>query len=347
MQISWLGDKAAALAEAIEGMGQHAEPVIGDIAAITRDKEKARTALPKKAWAIVNASASLTAREALGSIPSGIEIPRVIETVLFAAGRLGVVTVEGPRRNPDCLDLMAETYGLMREQDTWREPMFAEDAGLTRQAIGEGCGSATMPLSDARVSLLAAPMAEIVAGLQRDALPDDGGNIRIAMVGDDGLSVVWSRHEAAPVTIISAQGPSGWRVRLSARAARKIDDEVARWPKVETGGILMGRMSEAARAFYVTDILAAPEDSERSSGGFYLGVRGARGMISDYAESCGYSLFCLGTWHSHLTPSGPSATDRATAATVALARLAPSVLLVHTPGGYAALLADAGDRMET
>jgi hypothetical protein len=130
-------------------------------------------------------------------------------------------------------------------------------------------------------------------------------------------------------------------VRLSARAASKIDDEVARWPAVETGGILMGRMSEAARAFYITDILPAPEDSERSASEFWLGTRGARREISDYAEACGYSLFCLGTWHSHLAPSGPSAIDRSTAATVALARLAPSVLLIHTPAGSAALLADA------
>ena len=58
-------------------------------------------------------------------------------------------------------------------------------------------------------------------------------------------------------------------------------------------------------------------------------------------KSAGYSLFCLGTWHNHLGASGPSGTDRTTAAAVALARLAPSVLLIHTPAGYRALLADA------
>jgi hypothetical protein len=340
MQVSWLADKAGALAAAIEGLGQHAEPVIGHVISITRDKMRARKALPKRAWAIVNATASLTAREAFGSIPDGIEIPRVIETVLFAAGKLGVATVEGPRRNPDSLDLMAETYSLAREQEALGALMFAEGAGLTRQLIGEGCGSTTMVLSDAQVSIFAASMAEIISGMQRDSLPDEGGKIRIGAVGEDGISHTWSGHKVAPVVVVLAQG--GWCVRLSARAAGKIEDEVARWPGVETGGILMGRISEAARAFYVTDILPAPEDSERSSGEFLLGTRGARRMISEYAESCDYSLFCLGTWHSHLAPSGPSSTDHATAATVALARLAPSVLLIHTPAEYAALLADGG-----
>lgn len=346
MQGSWLGAKATALAEAIKGLGQDAEPVVDDIVAITRDAQKARKALPKRAWAIVNATASLTVREALGSVPDGIEIPRIIESVLFAAGQLGVVTVEGPHRNPDSLDLMAEIYTLAREQDALRALMFAEGAGLTRQSIGEGCGSATMPLSDARISLLAAPMAEIIAGLQRDSLPGRGGRIQIAAVGEDGISIAWASFEVDPAIIVPVQGIGGWRVRLSARAARKINDEVARWPEAETGGILMGRMSEAARAFYITDILPAPADSKRSAAEFCLGTRGARAMISDYAESCGYSLFCLGTWHSHLAPSGPSAIDRATAATVALARLAPSVLVIHTPAGYAALLADAGGTFE-
>lgn len=341
MQIPWIGGKAAALAEAIEGLGQHAEAVTADVAATTRNKGKARKIFPKRAWAIVNATASLVAREALGSIPEGIEIPRVIETILFAGGNLGVVTIEGPRRNPDTLDLMAEAYMRAREEEALRALMFAEGAGLTRQSIGEGCGSATMALSDARVSMLAAPMAEIISAMQRGSLPDGGGRILVGAVDNDGISLIWSNYEVAPALIVPVQGPDGWRVRLSARAATKIDNEVTRWPQVETGGILMGRMSEAARTFYVTDLLPAPEDSERSAGEFRLGTRGARLAISDYAESCGYSLFCLGTWHSHLMASGPSATDRATAATVALARLAPSVLLIHTPAGFTGLLADA------
>jgi hypothetical protein len=341
MQVSWMGDKATALADAIAGLGQTANAVADDVVSMTRDKIKAKKHLPKRGWAIVNSTASLTAREALGSIPREIQIPRVIETILYSAGTIGVVTVEGPNRNPDTLDLMAETYARVREQDTLRAVMFAESAGLTRQSIGEGCGSLTMPMSDARLSMFAAPMAEAIAGMQKTALPGDGGRILLGAIGEDGTSLTWSSHAVAPSTLVRVEGRGGWQVRISGRAENKIKEEVARWPTVETGGILMGRMSNAAQSFYVTDVLPAPDDSERSASGFWLGVRGARKAISDYAESCGYSLFCLGTWHSHLYPSGPSATDHATAVTVGLARFAPSVLLIHTPGGYAALLADA------
>jgi hypothetical protein len=203
-----------------------------------------------------------------------------------------------------------------------------------------------MPMSDARLSMFAAPMAEAIASMQKASLPSDGGHILLGAVGEDDMSLVWSGYEVAPSTLVRVAGTGGWQVRLSGRANAKIKDEVSRWPAVETGGILMGRMSDSARVFYVTEVLPAPDDSERSANGFRLGVRGARKVIADYMESCGYSLFCLGTWHSHLAPSGPSATDHATAITVGLARLAPSVLLIHTPGGYVALLAD-GSQFES
>lgn len=343
MQASWMGDKATALADAIAGLGQTSNAVAGDVVSITRDKIKAKKHLPKRGWAIVNSTASLAAREALGSIARDIQIPRVIETILYSAGTIGVVTVEGPNRNPNTLDLMAETYTLVREQNALRAIMFAEGEGLTRQSIGEGCGSLTMPMSDARLSMFAAPMAEAIAAMQKTALPDKEGRILLGAIAEDGVNLTWSSYGVAPSTAVRVEGQGGWQVRISGRAERKIKEEVARWPTVETGGILMGRMSDAARAFYVTDVLPAPDDSERSASGFRLGIKGARNRISDYAESCGYSLFCLGTWHSHLYPSGPSTTDHATAVTVGLARFAPSVLLIHAPGGYAALLAEAGE----
>ncbi|MBV9828301.1 MAG: Mov34/MPN/PAD-1 family protein [Alphaproteobacteria bacterium] len=341
MQVSWIGDKAAALAEAIAGLGQTANAVADDVVLITRDKIKAKKHLPKRSWAIVNSTASLAAREAMGSIARDIQIPRVIETILYSAGTIGVVTVEGPNHNPNTLDLVAETYTIVREQDALRAVMFAEGAGLTRQSIGEGCGSLTMPMSDARLSMFAAPMAEAITAMQKAALPDKEGRILLGAIAEDSVSLTWSSYGVAPSTAVRVAGQGGWQVRISGRAEHKIKEEVARWPTVETGGILMGRMSDAARTFYVTDVLPAPDDSKRSAVGFQLGVKGARKRISDYAESCGYSLFCLGTWHSHLYPSGPSATDHATAVTVGLARFAPSVLLIHTPGGYAVVLAEA------
>ena len=341
MPLHWIDAKATAVAEAIEGLGQTATAVTRDVIAVTRDRAAVKKHLSKNAWAIVNATASLGVREAFGSMPSDIEIPRVLEAALFAGGELGLLTVEGPDRNPDTLDLMAEAYSCMRADDALRPVMFDSGNMVARQVIGEGCGSPTMVMSDARISMFAAPMAETVMRMQNTSLPGHGGRLLIGKVSGDGLGLSWSDRAVPPVTVVGVDGPGNWLVRISAHAAAAIADEIRRWPGVESGGILMGRISESARTFYVTDVLPAPANSARSAYEFVLGTSGARKTIEDHAESAGYSLFCLGTWHSHLAPSGPSGMDRTTAAAVALARLAPSILLIHTPAGFTALLADA------
>jgi hypothetical protein len=340
MQLPWMGSKAEALAKAIEGLGQGAEAISRDIVEIIRDQKEVKRVLPRKAWAVVNSTASLSVREALGSVPSGAEIPRVIETSLFANGSLGLLSVEGPGRNPGTLDLIAEMYVLAREDEGLRAVMFGSRDPFTWQAIGEECGSATMIMSDARISMFAAPMAETISRMESASLPELG-RLQIGAVAVDGIGVAWSDYAVGPAVIVPVEAGDDWHVRVSARAVAKIAREVEQWPGVETGGIVMGRISEAAQTFYIADVLPAPPDSQRASHEFILGTDGARQMISDYAESCGYSLFCLGTWHNHLSVSGASNTDRKTAAAMGLARLAPSVLLIRTPAGFSALLADA------
>ena len=100
---------------------------------------------------------------------------------------------------------------------------------------------------------------------------------------------------------------------VNQRATTKIDEETKRWPDVETGGVLMGRVSEASRTVHVVDVLDAPQDSTRSATKFVLGTEGLRQQMEEYSETIHWSLYCLGTWHSHLFSSGPSTTDLATA----------------------------------
>lgn len=341
--LGWIGSKANAVVKAIEGLGQNSTAVERDVVGILRDRDVATKHFPRKMWGIVNTTASLVVREALGSVSPTIPLPCVLETSLFAQGQLGLLTAEGPSRNPNTLDLIAEAYARIRVDETLRSIVFGGGEVLVRQAIGEGCGSSTMIMSDARVSMFAAPMAEAIRQMQASDLPAEAGRLLIGRLASDGLGLSWTDDAIPPVLAVGVEGPDAWSVRISRRAADAISADIGNWPGVETGGILMGRISEAARAFYVTDVLPAPADSTRSAHEFVLGTQGARQLISSFANSAGYSLFCLGTWHSHLVSSGPSGLDRRTADSIALARLAPSILLIATPAGFTALLADASD----
>jgi hypothetical protein len=336
---TWMGGKAKAVAEAISSLDQSAEACDMDIVSLLRDKAERRRVLPKKTGLLVNATASLVAREAIGGAAPGT-LPPVIEAMLYADGAVGLLTTEGEDRNPNCLDLIAEAYVLISAHARLRPLILTGAESVSRQPIGEGCGSLTMAISDARISMMAAPMAEIIRERLHQPEPPSQGRILIGMIQEDGLSVTWIEHDIMAAQLVPIEGAGNWTVRLGPGAHAAIIEEVARWPNVETGGILMGRLSEAARSIHIVDVLPAPPDSRRSAGEFVLGTGGVRSAIRSYTDRAGGTLYCLGTWHSHLAVSGPSGLDHATATTVALARLAPSVLLIRTPGGYRGVLAD-------
>ncbi len=341
MQVLWMDAKARSLSQALRGLDQDATALVADAVAMALDQKCAQGAWSKRSWAVVNATASLAVREALGA--SEWIRSRVVEASLFAGGRVGAVTVEGPGRNPSTTDLMAEFYAILREEPELSSMVFDDNEAVARQGIGHGCGSLTMPMSDGRLSLSAAGMAEYLLGRQENGLPDTQGEVVIGRLSDDGLGVAWRAERIPPVTVIETKNGSPWRVHLHERALAKMQAEAGHWPDAETGGVLMGRLSEVSRVAHVVDVLDAPEDSKRSAGEFILGTQGLQRHLQDYSTAVGWSLYCLGTWHSHLSPGGASPTDRATARAVALARLVPSIFLIMTPTGLEALTGDVSD----
>ena len=341
MQIRWVDAKARILSDALRGLDQKTTPIVEDVVTVLRSpKAGARRIWSKRSWAVVNSTASLVVREALAS--TGLMPVRVIETSLFAGGNVGIITVEGPNRNPNTADLMTEFYAILGEDSNLARIMNDSNDTMIRQNVGQGCGSFSMVMSDGRVSLFAAGMAEFILRRQRDGLPVDSGEVFIGRLSDDGLGLVWHSALVLPTVVIRSNlyGET-WSVHIHERAVTKICEEISRYPDVETGGVLLGRLSEASQTVHIVDIMDPPEDSIRSAGEFVLGTTGLRRRLRTFSEATGWLIYCLGTWHSHLSPSGPSPTDHATAQAMALARLTPSVSLIRTPTGFQAILADA------
>ena len=296
-----------------------------DVVTVLRSpKAGARRIWSKRSWAIVNSTASLVVREALAS--TGLMPIRVIETSLFTGGNVGIITVEGPNRNPNTADLMTEFYAILGEDSNLARIMSDSNDTVIRQNVGQGCGSFSMVMSDGRVSLFAAGMAEFILRRQRDGLPVDSGEVFIGRLSDDGLGLVWHSALVLPTVVIRSNlyGET-WSVHIHERVVTKICEEISRYPDVETGGVLLGRLSEASQTVHIVDIMDPPEDSIRSAGEFVLGTTGLRRRLRTFSEATGWLIYCLGTWHSHLSPSGPSTTDRCDRVrAMALARLTPS-----------------------
>nr|WP_277882256.1 Mov34/MPN/PAD-1 family protein [Oculatella sp. FACHB-28] len=335
----WLKSKAKALSSAIAGLGQDTTSFTEDITKAVSDTKLLRKLIPHKTWSIINATAALPVREALVSVGINHLKARIIEVALFANGHVGTLTVEGPERNPNSVDLIAHFYETVRQDAHLRDLIFTKDSPMQQRSIGHGCSSTTMAISDARISLFAAAMAEGIAKLRTDNFSDSAGKILLGELADEGMGLRWRSITVSPVRIISTEGKSSWTVRLSEHAHQQILEECARYPSVETGGILMGRVSESQHAFLVTNILPAPPDSHRSTSKFNLGRKGVKIQIEEYVKSCNYTLYSLGTWHSHLGDSRPSQADFQTATTLADGRVTPSVMLIRSPTEYRAILA--------
>ena len=338
------GAKSDLLRDVMQGFSQNSLSISDDIKVLVRNKKSARKVWPKHSWAVVNTTASLSVREALSGASTSALPTRVIEAELFSQGQIGLIATEGPDRNPNIGDLQAEFYMLSQVDEGLRTKVFgSSDNQLRRAVIGEGCGSLTMLMSDSRLSIFAAGMSEYLLKRQCDGLPTDGGELTIGILEPNGLGVRWDQYDIPKLSTVSTASGNVWQIRIHERAFKKIQDEVACWPQVETGGVLVGRLSEANRTFNVVDVAAAPEDSVRSPGEFVLGTRGLVSALKEYTESTDGALYCLGTWHSHLVSCGPSSMDKETARAIAIARLAPSILLIHEPSGLRALLADGAD----
>ena len=328
--LQWRRDKAQQLSAALKAFDAKVAHIDTDIRRILADPAKRKETF-EGVSVIVNATASLVVREVLASKSLS---PRIAEAALFANAQVGVMTLEGENRNPNTGYLMSEVYQIM-----WKHPQrdaFFGSTAATNVAIGQGCSSATFIASDAQISTHAAPMAGELQRLLTNGLPHQG-QVQIGIT--DGMSSHWTTQNVPSCHIVFPDHHKDWSIQLGDSAHRKIVLEVSQWPKVETGGILIGRFAEIGQTFYITDILAAPADSERSATLFRLGTKGVKTALQELVKATNGALYCLGTWHSHLAVSGPSNTDRATAEAIGIAQLLPAVLLIHTPGGYRALLA--------
>jgi Prokaryotic homologs of the JAB domain len=234
---------------------------------------------------------------------------------------------------------MAEFYATLDDAET-SKLMFDPEEGLTRMQVGQGCGSLSMPMTDARLSAMSATVTEVITGCMDEPKPI--GTIYVAISAPKLPTTVWRRQEVPPFVQIQIEGGAGWVLRLSPRIAAMIRQEAAAWPAVETGGVIMGVASARLKVVTVVDVLPAPIDSQRSAAHFLLGTVGLQAAIEARHESSGQTLFDIGTWHSHLSDQGPSPTDWATAAKLTSERAPPSVLMIVTPRRFLAIMA-SGD----
>ena len=323
----------------IEALAQQTTKSIQTIEAILRVPKKLEGLRTKSDWLLLNTTASPLVRQVL--IEAGPGLGRIAEASLFGEGRIGYFGIEGPGRNPDTGDLFVSMLSQVEADPALARQLVSPESRLRTIQTGVGCGSETMAATDADISVVAALIAGDLLRLHRQDLPASG-SVAVGLRSEDELSIQWQRTSVAPFTRVELQSRSTdvWKLHLSSEARSKIEADVERYPNVETGGVIWGCVDEALGVIYVLDIIDAPPDSERGPTFFRLGKQGLREALTRRTRLSHGHFHEVGTWHSHLQPSGPSKTDREAGATIAASAEWPHALLIWTPDGYAGLLAE-------
>ncbi|SHM41963.1 ThiF family protein [Roseovarius pacificus] len=323
------GQKANELAKELATLDQSPRTYPADILTGLSTDDGRKTIIPPRTQLILNTTASLGVREALCQWKPKFRKARVSEIALFGHGEAGIMLLEAPEGNPNLCDLMA-SFHAEKISPTAFKLLHDSEFGLSEVQIGQGCHSASMPMSDMRLSILTGTMVEELLELN-DSKTNEGKIVFGFRNGSDRLNTQWATWTVPAFEIIPIAGSDGWKLRVSKAVLERIRVEMEAFPGVETGGVIVGTCSSRLRTICVVDTIPAPEDSERSAAKFILGEKGLKKAIERRFQESGEKLLDLGTWHSHVVEVGPSSLDWTTAADLAKGRPPPSVLLIATP----------------
>ncbi len=281
---------------------------------------------------IIDATASSSVQDALCVVsPKNFGAP-LLQIALYGRGQIGFFGLEGRDRNPRVDDLVAQLYQLGWESSTIGTKLY-QSTKFDRINTGQGCTSFSMKMSDAKISLFSAGIAERTSQLLDNGIPKDG-ELLVGLLTEDCLGVNWMRQSTTKIEVIHVGDKSKWELRIPFALKDRMRMETEQHKPLETGGGLIGHINWGRRTIYVTGLLPPPMDSEFRTDEFVLGIQGLKKQISALEKATSHTLTYLGTWHSHPNGGGASGTDKRTLVDLTRERgNVPSICLIYRPEG--------------
>ena len=330
--------KASLLAREIELLRLEAEPINEDIIKLCKNPDNKMDPFPNNSRLVIESTGSVAVRDMLGSLPDGKIVGRLLHTALYQQGKVGIMAIEGSGRNPNVNDLVIRFWDEQIDNPGLRSKFSFSSREMRREEIGLGCGSHTMVIPDARISLFAGGIAERAIQILEleNGTPQDG-ELWIGMLDENELGISWTLLKMDRTTILRIKVGNLWEVRILTEAVNQIAKEIKAWGEVETGGVLIGRISLSNRCFIISRVLEAPPDSKRTPNSFVLGIEGLKKKVQEIHDKSGGVLNYVGTWHSHPKGGEISSVDKDSLEQIRRLRFgAPAVGLIWTPSGFRA-----------
>lgn len=190
-KVDWAAfiSKADHLCNGLEKLGQKCTPLSLDVA--QAPFKDLMPILDQRRMALLDTTASHHVLERLSTVEFKGKRPRLAAASLLGAGSIARLLLEGPKSNPDGIEIEAWSLGYL-EKDGQLAQLAARTGGRA-VPIGQGCVSLTAVMSDAKLSVMAASLSECLSGYLDEGLPDEG-EVVVGVLENDGLSRSFKRH---------------------------------------------------------------------------------------------------------------------------------------------------------
>jgi len=262
--------------------------------------------LCQHSW-LIDATASPVIRDVLvnENLPSALSICRC---EIADNGKLGFISIEGPKRNPRLDDLLFFIFDLAidhQEISNWLKSTKIQrdsnpDTILEEIGIGISCNSDTMRLADDSVSFHASLFSLGFRKIAQKKSANNHGFLQISFNDIDRESnCVVQSYEIAPVSVILGENDKKWQIRVTADVQELLMQCLRKSNRNETGGLLIGQIDPKKKIIYITRILLAPPDSKCGPYAFERGVLDVPEEITKITESSGGMINYVGEWHTH------------------------------------------------
>lgn len=230
----------------------------------------------------------------------------ICKATILDNGNLGVLLIEGKNRSPRLDDLLVLFYDLYK-QYPFIGKYLQNEYDRSRQEstiinVGVGCNSETTILSDEIVSIHSAAFYSVIKNeYERKSFKDNGYIFINRISADYGFKIESSAFVVPPIIAVAY---NGWEIRMKPEIAIKMKSEMGIAMPYETGGVFIGTINKKNRTIHVTDMIAAPSDSESNEITFCRGINNLPEDIDKIKRMSGQVFGYIGEWHSH--PFGPN-----------------------------------------
>lgn len=231
-------------------------------------------------------------------------VMRTVKLEIADAGQIGLLLYEGRRRNPRIDDLKALIPYLGAEIP--EISVWLNRAGDPVIDTGIGCASASMLMSDSRVSVHAANFMASVSRIVRGEEFTPG--IGIAIANQLGHLEKWIWFAEPSLSIFKVElDDSQWEVHIRDSAIKEVKLARDRSKPNEAGGYLYGSYDLASKTIYVV-WACEPVALEKTPVSIKLPAAGISEDEVNIRHASAGQLRLLGTWHSHPDSSSEAST---------------------------------------